>query len=110
MGLTDDGLIKKYTLGEDMDSYKGAGGLWLDFNAFPDVGIANVWGLGNVQYDSVEAALEAGECYTEKFMTEEEWKESVGYNGVGSAPPEKRSSISRLSALKTLTLPVGITS
>ncbi len=89
MGLTDDGLIKKYTLGEDMDSYKGAGGLWLDFNAFPDVGIANVWGLGNVQYDSVEAALEAGECYTEKFMTEEEWKESVGYNGVGSAPSRK---------------------
>ena len=86
---TEDGLIKRYTLEEDMDGYKGAGGLWLDFNAFPDVGIANVWGLGSTQYKSVEEALDAGECYTEKFMTEEEWKESVGYNGVGSAPSRK---------------------
>ncbi len=86
---TDDGLIKKYTLGEDQDGYKGAGGLWLDFNAFPDVGIANVWGLGNTQYSSVEEALDAGECYTEKFMTEDEWKESVEYNGVGAAPSRK---------------------
>lgn len=86
---TDDGLIQKYTLPEEQDGYKGAGGLWLDFNAFPDVGIANVWGLGNVLYDSVQDALDAGECYTEKFMTEEEWKESVGYNGEGPAPSRK---------------------
>ncbi len=39
-----------------MDGYKGAGGLWLDFNAFPDNGIANVWGLNCTQYDSVQDA------------------------------------------------------
>lgn len=86
---TDDGLIKKYTLGEDQDGYKGAGGLWLDFNAFPDAGIANVWGLNCTTYDSVQEALDAGECYTEKFMTAEEWKESVNYNGVGDSPATK---------------------
>lgn len=86
---TEDGLIKTYALEEDMDGYKGAGGLWLDFNAFPDNGIANVWGLNCTQYDSVQNALDAGECYTEKFMTEDEWKEAMKYNGTGASPATK---------------------
>ena len=91
--LNDDGTITKYILEEDKDGYKAFGGLWVDFNAFPDCSIGNIWGLNGKVYDSIQDAIDADEPYTSDMRSEEEWKESVNYNGVGPSPARKTLEI-----------------
>ncbi|MBE6936706.1 MAG: hypothetical protein E7458_09500 [Ruminococcaceae bacterium] len=85
----DDGTIVSYPLTEEQDEFASPRTTYLDYSGLPSVHIDNVWGVKCTAYDSVEEALNAGECYTEEFMTQEEWKENYNYNGEGDSPATK---------------------
>lgn len=71
----DDGTITTYPLTEDQDQYASPRVTYLDYNGLPSVHIDNVWGIQCQEYASVDEAIANNECYTEEFVTKEEWQE-----------------------------------
>ena len=71
----DDGTITTYQLTKEQDEYAAPRTTYLDYNGLPSVHIDNVWGIQCQEYGSVDEAIANNECYTEEFMTKEEWQE-----------------------------------
>ncbi len=83
----DDGTITTYPLTEEQDQYAAPRVTYLDYNGLPSVHIDNVWGIQCQEYASVDEAIANNECYTEEFMTKEEWQEV--YNWDDDSPATK---------------------
>ena len=76
----DDGTITTYPLTEEQDQYAAPRVTYLDYNGLPSVHIDNVWGIQCQEYASVDEAIANNECYTEEFMTKEEWQEVYSWD------------------------------
>ncbi len=76
----DDGTITTYPLTEEQDQYAAPRVTYLDYNGLPSVHIDNVWGIQRQEYANVDEAIANNECYTEEFMTKEEWQETYDWN------------------------------
>lgn len=76
----EDGTITTHALSKDQDEFAAPRVTYLDYNGLPSVHIDNVWGIQCQEYASVDEAIANNECYTEEFMTKEEWQETYDWD------------------------------
>ena len=86
----DDGSITNLVIDNEDELYSNGAGqtYWINQNAFPMCGggHANMWGVVQNVYDDAQAALDAGEPYSQDFTTREEWL--AKYQAIRTVPDD----------------------
>ena len=88
--LTDDGIYV-YKVGQDLTQEEdySVGDMWhyAPWSMFPQIQAGFAWDPIQAEYTSIQDALDAGEPYTWKLLTIDEWKEAnANFNWVDMSP------------------------